>query len=96
MIDKTNYQMVRTYEHNPKEWGILSADEIDKIEKHFKIRERSDIELQNLRDFIAMYYHIEMHEQLADDKHEYFRLSDTLSAITGVIDREKVNRGMEV
>lgn len=97
IINKTNYQMVKSYDHNPENWGLLNEDEIKKIEQHFQIKERNDIELQNLRDFVAMYYQEEEHELLMDNKHtEYLRKVDTLSAITGVIDQEKIKRGIEI
>ena len=93
---KSNYQMLVSFKDwTPNKIGWVNNDEVDTINEHFKIKERSSVELQNLRDFVVMYYGIKMD----DDKltaRERFAQSDIMSAITGVIDIEKNRRGMEV
>ena len=95
----TNFQMLRSFKYEPESFGFCTPEEVRQIKDHFKIKERSDVELQNLRDFVVMYYdHLE-DKLMADDKYthdEYRRLYDTMSAVTGVIDNEKYHRGMEV
>lgn len=92
----TNFHMIRTFEYNPKHFGVCNGDEVKQIEKHFKLNERSDVELQNLRDFVVLCYS-EMSQKLREkDDKEYMKIYDTMSAITGVIDNHKWNRGMEV
>ena len=90
----SNFQMLRTFKYEPEGFGFCTPEEVRQIKDHFKIKERSDIELQNLRDFVVMYY-----AQLEDKmttRDGILALSDTMSAIVGVIDNEKCNRRMEV
>ena len=93
---KSNYQMLVEFKDwTPKKWGWVDGEEVETINTQFHIKERSSVELQNLRDFVVMYYGIKMD----DDKltaRERFTQSDIMSAITGVIDIEKNRRGMEV
>lgn len=93
----TNYQMIREFsDWTPNKTGWVNEDEIKTINEHFKLKERTDTELQNLRDFIVLYYstHKTNNEDLTPK--EQFIQMDILSTLTGVIDIEKVNRGMEV
>jgi len=93
----TNFQMVRTFKYEPENEGFCTAEEVKLIENHFKIKERSDVELQNLRDFIVMWYSRIEDKALEEGRRDdFYKLSDTLSAITGVIDHNKFHRGMEV
>ena len=95
MVTKTNYHMCRELDKElnfkPKHFGFLDGDEVYLIVKHFQIKKRSDIELQNLRDFVVMYYSSKTKEERYERE-----LMDLMSGITGVIDNEKWNRGMEV
>lgn len=86
----TNYQMIKAFsDWTPNKTGWVNEDEIKIINEHFKLKERTDTELQNLRDFIVLYYSTHKTNRL-------FIQMDILSALTGVIDIEKINRGMEV
>lgn len=89
MVDKSNFRMLREFkDFTPKQFGILDGSEVNQIRKHFQIDGRSNIELQNLRDFVVMYYS----EMTKTDWH----IADVMSGIVGVIDQEKWHRGMEV
>lgn len=82
----TNYKMLRDFKgFKPKRFGILDADEVREIRRHFRIGGRSNIGLQNLRDFVVLYYSKSKPEDM-----------DIMSGIVGVIDEEKIKRGMEV
>ena len=85
-ITKTNYYMLREFDFKPKQFGILSDDEVKIITEHFQIKDRSDRDLQNFRDFVVMYY------SRKEDMESY----DIMSGIVGVIDGEKMRRGLEV
>lgn len=89
---ESNFQMLRKFKYEPEHTGWCNKDEVKMIENHFKIQERSNVELQNLRDFVVMFYS----RQIDRDDENYMKLSDTMSAITGVIDHHKFHRGMEV
>jgi len=92
----TNFHMVRSFKYNPEHFGICNGDEVRQIEDHFKLNERSDVELQNLRDFVVLYYSEQTHKLREENNDDFMKVCDTMSAITGVIDEHKWNRGMEV
>ena len=98
MITKTNFHMLRELDFKPAEFGVLSNAEVEQLRKYFQLEERSDVELQNFRDFTVMYFAQKLAEErkkeTEDDK--YLAVYDLMSGITGVIDQEKWNRGMEV
>ena len=84
---KSNFQMLLSIKNwRPKHYGFLSADEVEYLKDVFEIANRTDNELQNLRDFVIMYYTL---KSTITDK-------DIMSAICGVIDGEKFERGMEI
>lgn len=92
-IEKTNFQMVRDFEsYKFEKWGFISEKERRDVESVFCIKERTNIDLCNLRDFIVMYYGL----QADKDNKKSLELMDKMSAITAVIDEEKWNRGMKV
>ena len=94
---KTNFHMLREFEYHPEHFGWCNAKEVENIVEHFQLKERSDVELQNLRDFVVMYYTcVAERPKLDGDSQHVLELQDTMSAITGVIDEEKFRRGMEV
>lgn len=104
---KSNYQMLLDFESFKfQKWGFINKNETEIVKKNFKIEERTDIELQNLRDFVVMYYTMKEKEDIAfndslkekDRKldNTLFELMDKMSAIVAVIDEEKFNRGLEV
>lgn len=104
---KSNYQMLLDFEpFKFQKWGFINKNETEIVKKNFKIEERTDIELQNLRDFVVMYYTMKEKEDIAfndslkekDRKldNTLFELMDKMSAIVAVIDEEKFKRGLEV
>ena len=94
---ESNYHMLKTFKYNPKNFGFCTGEEVEQIEKHFRIKDRSNVDLQNLRDFVVMYYATKTESARENNKDEYyFALTDTMSAITGVIDQNKYERGMEI
>lgn len=104
---KTNYQMLLDFEpFKFRKWGFINKNETEIVKKNFKIEERTDIELQNLRDFVVMYYTMKEKEDIAfndslkeKDKNldnTLFELMNKMSAIVAIIDEEKFKRGLEV
>lgn len=90
---KSNYQMLLSIkEWKPKYFGFLLADEVKYLRDVFEIADRTDNELQNLRDFVVMYYSLKFYT----DKKDKLSNNDVMSAICGVIDGEKMERGMEI
>lgn len=97
MVTKTNFHMLRELDFKPAEFGVLSNAEVRQLREHFQISERSNVELQNLRDFVVMYFSEKMDaEKKKDSNDKYLEVYDLMSGIVGVIDQEKWNRGMEV
>lgn len=103
---KTNYQMLLDFEpFKFQNRGWISESETALIKKNFKIAERTDVDLQNLRDFVVMFYATKVKEEMTfndslkekDKKPDNtFELMDKMSAIVAVIDEEKFHRGLEV
>lgn len=93
---QTNFQMLKTFKYNPEHRGVCTSTEVEQIENHFQLNERSNVELQNFRDFVVMYYSFITNELRKKDFDEYMKQQDTMSAITGVVDHHKYKRGMEV
>ena len=95
---KTNFQMLCDFaEYEFKHFGFISNEESKKVKEHFCIAERSNIDLQNLRDFVVMFYgNVANSKREKGETEESFKTMDKMSAIVAVIDDEKWNRGMEV
>ena len=87
-LKNTNYQMLNNLlaMYDPKERGILSADEHQLIQEILELTDRTVIELRNLRDFVVA------HMGRSDDLIDW----DRMSAITHCIDTELFKRGVEV
>lgn len=78
---RTNFQMVREFaDYMPQEKHITSREEIEKISRHFNLEEMSALELQNLRDFVVLFY--TSNENLFDKR-------EAMYSITAVIDMFK-------
>ena len=91
---KTNYQMLMELkEFKPYRQGVLNNTEVTMLKAVLRLDERSDVELQNLRDFVVMYYGMKIENATPKDRMTQI---DIMSGICGVIDNEKWNRGMEV
>lgn len=89
---KSNYLMLMDLqEWKPKRYGIISGEEVQKIKDALHIVEMDDLALQNLRDFVVIYY-----SQKHDNEISCFDQMDKMSAIVSVIDQEKSNRGLGV
>lgn len=89
----TNFHMIRDLgDWKPKEHSFISNDEAEYLRKHFHIKEFSNVELQNFRDFTVMYFGRKAEKKEPGWHDEW----DLMSAITYIVDIEKVDRGMEV
>ena len=73
--------MVREFaDYMPQDKHITSREEIEKISRHFNLEEMSALELQNLRDFVVLFY--TSNESLFDKR-------EAMYSITAVIDMFK-------
>lgn len=93
---KSNYLLLLELEKvfTPQRRGIISQGEIELVKTGLCLESMNDLALQNLRDFVVMFYTIKVTE--ARESHgDVFALMDKMSAITAVIDNEKVGRGLE-
>ena len=54
---RTNFQMVRDFsDYMPERRGFTSNEEMQRIAEHFGLAEMTALELQNLRDFVVLWY----------------------------------------
>ena len=93
---ESNYHMLLDFDYKAEHPGFCTSEEMDRISNHFKLKEKSDVELQNLRDFAVLFFGEKLDEERGKSVKKYLDTADTMSAITGVIDFEKAERGLEV
>lgn len=99
MTTKSDYKMVVELKSRyiPVKTGIVSADEKELIREVLEISSRNNIELQNIRDMVVMLY-----SQWIDTQHQKkdipaaIQMMDIMSAVTYIIDQEKIKRGLPV
>lgn len=99
MTTKTDHHAVMELKkaYIPAKRGVVNATEEKLIREVLELNSRNDIELQNIRDTAVM-----MYSRWADTLQQANNISaimmtmDAMSAITYVIDTEKVNRGLPV
>lgn len=98
MTTKTDYHAIMELreQYTPAQPGIANVAEIAMIREALEISARSDIELQNIRDTAVMMYGRWADEKREKDISETMALMDAMSAICGVIDAEKLDRGLPV
>lgn len=102
MTTKTDYHSIMELkeQYNPCNRGFVNQYEVNQIETILEIKERNNIELQNVRDMVVMLYS-QWAEPARDQegcgqRDKRVEMLDAMSAICFVIDQEKVKRGMEV
>lgn len=85
---ETNFTMIRKLleVYEPKERGFVAEDEMQLINETLQLKDRTIIDLRNLRDFVVA--HMSRSEKLED--------WDKMSAITYCIDHQLVMKGAEV
>ena len=95
---RTNFQMIMEFrDYQSAERGIVSFEEIKIIKEHFCMFDMSPLELQNLRDMVVlMYGNWTRDARSKGDWYEFDSKSDTMSAITAVIDTVKVAKLCEI
>ncbi len=105
MVDATNYQLLRELEDtfSPRQRGIFEDDEVAKIEDSLKIKERTILDLRNLRDFTVLYlgnrkdmYRESKKADTEENVKKAVDLIDLMSGITTVIDTQIFALGGEV
>ncbi len=80
--------------YKPAVQGLVSPGEDAMIQEVLELKTRTDIELQNVRDAVVMFYGQRVTK--ADTPGQTVRIMKNLSCITGVIDGEKARRGLSV
>ena len=56
-VMRTNFQMVVDFkDYMPERRGFTSNEEMQRIAEHFHLTEMTALELQNLRDFVVLFY----------------------------------------
>lgn len=78
---RTNFQMVREFtDYMPEDRHVTSREEMQRIADHFGLAEMTSLELQNLRDFVVLFY--TSNDNLSDKRVAMY-------SITAVIDHYK-------
>lgn len=67
-------------DYMPKDRHVTSREEIEQISNHFCLEEMNALELQNLRDFVVLFY--TSNDNLSDKR-------EAMYSITAVIDMFK-------
>ena len=97
---KTYFTRIReVYETlEPKHRGISTAEEVKLIKNTLGLQFlKTELEFRNMRDMAVMLYDIESREyEEQEDFKGLMKLTDKMSAVTGVIDNELWNRGYAV
>lgn len=99
MTTKTDYHLISELKSKctPAQRGVVTTAEVELVRETLQISSRSNIELQNVRDMVAMLYgRWADSEQHKGDVSAAIQLMDAMSAITHIIDQEKVERGLPV
>lgn len=99
MTTKTDYHMISELKtkYTPAQRGVVSTSEIALIRDTLEISSRNNIELQNIRDMVVMLYGRWTDSgQQKGDVPAAMQLMDAMSAITHIIDQEKLERGLPV
>lgn len=77
---RTNFQMISQFaDYRPESVGFTSASEVERISNHFGLAEMTALELQNLRDFVVLFFQ----NQRVITKCDNF---EAMLSITAVID----------
>lgn len=80
---RTNFQMVVDFkDYMPARRGFTSHEEMQRIAEHFGLAEMTALELQNLRDFVVLWYR-------GDHMSDKF---EAMLSITAVIDHYNYSR----
>lgn len=102
MTTKTDYHSIMELkeQYKPCNRGFVNQYEVNQIETVLEIKERNNIELQNVRDMVVMLYSRWANPVRDQESHGQWdkraEMMDAMSAICFVIDQEKFKRGMEV
>lgn len=96
MTTKTDYHMILELrsKYTPTQRCIVTAAEAELIRETLEINSRNNIELQNVRDMVVMLYGQWGH--VLQQKDDAPAAMDAMSAITHIIDQEKIKRGLPV
>lgn len=99
MMHDTDFHMIQELQSKyvPAQKNVVNDAETQLIRSVLKIEDRTDVELQNVRDMSVMVYG-QRSKQLMDsgDAGEAMTVMDAMSAIAAVIDQEKCRRGLPV
>ena len=93
MTTKTDFHSIMELKENfkPKERGWIDQEEAAQVKKVLELDDRTDIELQNIRDMAVMLYGRWSSNSRADGKYEEMdAYMDAMSAICAVVDGMKM------
>lgn len=100
MTSKSDYQYILELDekYSPAQHGLVNSSEMKTISTVLDLSVRSNIELQNIRDMVAMFYTTMIdaakHDGSGPKPNDWMPYSDKMSAIICVIDGERFKRGV--
>jgi hypothetical protein len=94
----THFRMLEELDciFNPKQAGILSAEEVELVELVLRLNSRTSMDLRNLRDMAVMRSNLKLDHSMEQNENEFRREMDRVSGITAVIDRHIFSNGDEI
>lgn len=97
MTTKTDFHAIMELKkrYTPTQRGIVNDSEEELITATLELKSRTNIELQNVRDMVVMLYS-QFANREGNDVRKTMELMDAMSVICGVIDQNKLERGMAV
>lgn len=99
MITKSDFLQYKELRgtYTPETRGVVSSNEAKTIRSVLELEQRTDIELQNIRNLcVILYSHDAEYYREKGDTPLAMLYKDAVSAVTAVIDNERVRRGLEI
>lgn len=94
-MTKTNFTLVRELDekYHPQTRGIISPQEVELIKETLELKDATELELRNMRDFVVIYLGNKSEKEDGTTDREAW---DKMSAITHVIDCTLFEKGCTV
>jgi hypothetical protein len=99
MTTRTNYLSLMALDkvYTPETEGFVNKSEAELIRKELELKQRTDIELNDIRDMTVLFFDMMGNSAREEKNVEKWRvIRDKSSAIVCIIDNEKIRHGMEV
>lgn len=98
MEQKTHFQLLQyVRDYKPADDHVTSKEEVERISKHFGLKEMSLMELRNLRDMAVLFFtNISLKQKYEGNREDAIEAVHSMSSVTTIIDMEIFQRGGKV